>query len=181
MIEFAHDRHEIRQLHRALHLRVARENLLDERGARARQSDDEDRRGIGTAGTGMALQEVGVEAPRHPPRLVLECDRIEVERPPPRRVARGIVAERPRPLASLFVRAAERELELGRIGRRRRGRPLGRRERLHRRDLGVGEPVILEIREAAIGFAEIRLEREPGRTRPRPLRLAADARRRCPG
>src|SRR5439155_21149673 len=49
------------QLHGALHLRVAREDLLDQRRACPRQSDDEDRVGRRGALTGGARQELAGE------------------------------------------------------------------------------------------------------------------------
>ena len=47
--QLAGDRDQLGQLHRALDLRVARQDLLDQRRARARQADDEDRVGRGRA------------------------------------------------------------------------------------------------------------------------------------
>src|SRR5262249_23045773 len=146
--EPAHEVEDVRQLHRAIHLRVTGEDLLDERRAGARQADDEDRRTARVAATGLPGEESRAEEradPRGAPLEVLDVEGgvTATLRVPPciGRVCLPVPAP-------LLERLAQRKMKL-RIARTNASGSLPiRAEPLHGGDLGVVEGIALEVREA---------------------------------
>src|SRR6185437_14276756 len=148
MIELAHHRQDVVQLHRALDLRVAGEDLLDERRAGAGEPHDEDRRRIGIAGRCPGGEELRVAAGRDAPGFGLEGRDREGRGALAQLIAGGVVVEGLGVLLPLLQGAADGEVQLRLVGGGRRRC----QQAAHRRELGVAEGVILEVREAPIGF-----------------------------
>ena len=135
---------------------MAREDLLDQGGARARQAHDEDRGRARRAVTLPLLEELArVDAARaqQAARGLLGPIRHELEPDP---VALGVVPERALVLGLVLERLAERELEVAAL----LAVDLAAQRGAHRRDLVGGEAEGLEVREAPPGLAVARVERD---------------------
>ena len=155
--ERARDRDDLGQLHRAFDGRVAGEDLLDQRRAGARQPDDEDRIGRIRAHAFARAEEIGRVLLAHARKTragVVRAVRHLREAQP---VAVRIVRERARVVLAIFQRLAERERDVQPV---LPCKIVARERRAHVRDLGFVEAERLEIREAPVRLAEVRIERD---------------------
>ncbi len=133
------------QLHRAVHLRMRGEDLLEQRRSSARQSEDEDGiRGI-AAELAALLEQVRracldllVDEARRVLGIVAGALQLE-------RIATGVVFERRLELATVFERLANRKAQMYSVVD---GDPRARLDILHVVEIIVVEPVGLGIREA---------------------------------
>ena len=150
MIELAHHRDDVGQLHRPFDFRVTGEYLLDESRAGSGQTDDENGRGIGDPGARSCTEEGGVEAGGHSARLGFEFCNVEGRCDPAQPIASRVIDESVRILHPLLKCASERKVQLGSValidGRTRK-------ELLHGRDLGVGKGVGLEVSKTPVRLA----------------------------
>ena len=146
------------QLARALHRRVAGQDLVDQGRARARQADDEDRVWRVEAPSG-ALGEEGLREHRlRAPDEVGGAVRVVGAARPLERVGFQVVGEGLRVPAGVLVRLGEGEEQVGAFARRRQVPPRG--ARLDRRPLLGGEAVGLEVGQRPPGLAAARVERQ---------------------
>ena len=146
---------DVRKLPRAFHLRMAGENLLEERGAGARQSDDEDRVRCGVAGTGPRRKELRRVQGARALHEAREAVGVVVHHRAPQCVAARIVLEGGGKDPLVLERLAEGELE---VQAAVVFQVDARRLRLHRGDVLVAEAHGLQISEAEPGFAELRFQ-----------------------
>ncbi len=93
VFELVRDVDDVRQLHGAFHARVAGEDLLHQRGAGARQADDEDRRAARVAPAGTPGKELRIEERPNARAAALEVLDVEWRIQAPQRVALGVVRE----------------------------------------------------------------------------------------
>jgi len=157
---WARDSHAVKeaQLARAVHLGVAREDLLDQRGARAQHADDEHRQLARAAegrllGHALAREELDSAADGRRVRLGVEGPGCAADG-----VGLGEAGEGALGVAAVVVDLGEREAE-----RRARGADQGRvlEHRLDARDLGrVLGPEALGPRQMLAGHGEIRAKLE---------------------
>ena len=140
------------QLHRAFDPRVAGQDLLDQRRARARQADDEDR----IAPLAARPLELGEVFRREQRLAVLHVDArhlgVVAERRALERVAFLVALERGRVIGLVLQRLAEREADLDTALDRQVG---GGEQRPHRLDLGVLEAEGFEVGQRPIGLADL--------------------------
>ena len=158
IIELRHHGEDILQLHGALHLRVTRQDLLEQRRAGARQADDEDRRGTWVAAAAVRRKEAGIEECANARAAPLEHPDVERLVETAQGVALSVVHEGLRVRRALLEGLAERKLQLRLVG------PLplvARQQPLHFGDLRIAEDIILQVREAppSLGPARVRLQR----------------------
>src|SRR3569833_3084496 len=154
-LETARQRDHVVQLHRALHEGVARQNLVDESGARARQSDDE----YGIRQLAAHVAPLGEEFPRvtlarapYETEVLVRAVAHEAAAQP---VALGIMLDRGFVLRLVLVGLAESKMQVKLVLERRWRR--GRLEcRLHRSSITRLEPECFEIGEAEISLAHPR-------------------------
>src|SRR5205807_4238047 len=145
------------QLHGAFDLRVARENLLDQRRASPRQSDDEDRVGRRRAVTGGARQELAGEERLGALDVLLDARRVVVRLRTAQRVALAVVPEGVGVASLVFERLGEREVQVVVIlGAQVRTRELP----AHLSQVAGIEAIGLEVGEAPPGLTQTRLELE---------------------
>ena len=150
----------VEQLERALDLAVAREDLLDQRRARARQADDEDRRVRLEALARVLLEELAAEYRRDLFVAGLEPHGIVGHQRPLPLVAGVVELPGAVVVAGVLVRLAEGEAEMH-VGAR--AQVLALHLLFHGRDFRRLEAEDLEIRHAPVHFAEVRLLRDGGR------------------
>ena len=130
------------ELARAMDHRVRSENLLDERRARARHAEHEDRQVRPRALIGLRLEKRGREDlrdARHPALVRVRIVGIGRALEP---VALVVVAERRRGVADVEERLAESEMERRAIGERD---PLALEQRLHSGDQRIAPLEALEV------------------------------------
>ncbi len=175
--EIARERGDVGQFGRAVDRAVACQDLLDQRRARARHAEHEDRTRFRTARRPVALEQRRVERRDRPGDEIVERLRIVRLERGARRVAAGIMVEGLAISAGILERLAKREIEIGAVGRIGRRR---RRKRAHPRHLGGIEAHGLEIGQAPIGLAEPRLERDRAAIGRDSLRLSTDCAQRMP-
>src|SRR5207302_8778372 len=160
----------VRELHRALDLRVRGEDLLDEGRPGARQPDDEDRiRPLAAAARAGGEEFAGAEA-RLQAETPLHGAEIEAALGFLERVAPLVVAEGFLVFAAVLERLAERETEVVPIDELR---GVGGLDLAHARELLVREAVGLQVSEAPVGIAEVRPRRRSGPVRLDRLRLVS--------
>ena len=147
------DRHQVGQFAGPFDEAVAGENLLDQRRARSRQTDDEDRIGCRTAAARACRKEGRGEQGGLPPALIGGVVRIVAERRVVGAIALGIGGEGGLVLALVLQRLAQREVEMDAL--LVVGRPIARRP--HRRNVFRRETEGLEVGEAPPHFAEHRV------------------------
>src|SRR6185369_3686891 len=138
-----------------LDLRVARQDLLEQRRARARQANDENRIGGTRTLPRARREELRREQRLHAPHLLGIPIRVVTDTLASQAVAFFVVLERLRELPGILERLAEREMKVKAI----LGRELAARQlRLHRLDIGRLELERLQICQAPIRLAELRRE-----------------------
>src|SRR6202011_5385267 len=152
-LQAEHDPLNVREFLCALDPRMRGENLVEERRARARQPDDENRivpRGPGARARGEELVRADLDLL---PRVALDDLWPVAALGALQRVAALVVAPGLGVLAAILVGLAERETQVIAIDRRRPGRRL---LGAHARDFLVQEAVCLEVRQTPVGVAEVR-------------------------
>src|SRR4029077_20259613 len=105
-----HERDDVRQLHGAFDARVAGEDLLEQRGPRARQADDEDRSATRIAAAGVRGKEFQIKEDADARAAALEAFDVEGGIEPAQRVAPRVVFEGPGVFLPVLERLAERKV-----------------------------------------------------------------------
>ena len=157
MIELSDDGQHVRQFERAFDARVAGQNLLDQSGTGARQSHDENSGRVDAACMSAPGKKGGIKMLPDTPGLVFEYLDVERNGLAPPRIADRVVIEGPRVLLLVLEGAAERKVQLRLVNVLA---VLTLQQRLHGRDLGIAEYIVLEVGEAPVGLAETRIEIE---------------------
>src|ERR1700730_5299486 len=111
-VELARDDEDVRQLHGAFHARVAGKDLLHQRGARARQADDEDRRAAWVATAGTPGEERLIEERANTLAAAFESFDIEWRIEAPQRVALRVMREGVGVLPALLASLPQRKMQL---------------------------------------------------------------------
>src|SRR5262249_51789396 len=138
VVELTDEIQNIRQLHGALHTGVARQDLLDERRPRSRQSNDEDRCGTRIPTTRTRGKERGVEERSDARSSALEAFDVERSIQTPQLITPGIVRKRLSVLLTLLKRLSQREIQLCFVGTRTL---VSREQPLHCSNLLIAESI----------------------------------------
>src|SRR6202035_450589 len=154
VVEQPDDIQDVRQLHGALDLRVAGEDLLQQRGSGARQADDEDRRGTGITGVAVRGKECRIKEAADARAAALEAVDVERRIEAAQLVTAGVVGEGLRVAAPLLAGPAEREIHLRLVAAIAL---VCRQQLLHRGDLRIAEGVVLEIGQVPVRLAATRI------------------------
>src|SRR5262249_49572755 len=150
LAELAGDAHHVRQLHRALDERMARQDLLDERRAGARQADDENRIRRWAANARASCEEIASEHFLRAAHVLAQFGSFVANSAAAAIVALRVVLERRGIVARVLERLAHREVEVIAV----LVDEIGARELSpHGGEIGIGEAEGLEIREAPVRLA----------------------------
>ena len=143
------------QFHGAVHLRMRREDLLQQGGPRPRQADDEDRirrrqprRGSGAKQFRRTHLDLAVHPNLQVAGAVMHAGLLQG-------IAPGVAGKGALMFAAVFVGLAERKAQLNPVHRAGAGIPL---DGSHPGQLVIGKPIGFGIRQAPPGIAVIRLD-----------------------
>ena len=150
---------DVGQLGRAFDLRMARQDLLEQRRARARQPEDEDRRAVRIARAGEGREELRRIDLDEPVVHQLGLHRVVVHLGALPLVPLAVKIPGALVVAAVLEGLAEREQE---VDPGLRGEAFGGGVALHRGDGLLVEAVGLQVGEAPVGLAGVRGEADAG-------------------